>query len=176
MSARRAQNKGHGFKKGASSSNPDRIATKAGMRDRSTINRLRMYKHSGPIRNRDGKIVGGDFMMKDRTGNKKVTGATGRVAPNRRWFGNTRVIGQAELDQFREAMTEAVHDPYVASLRALGSHCPGSHHANPSHRVWVLLALGSIVAQILRRASPAQAPDGAALRAQAGEAYELAEH
>lgn len=135
MSARRAQNKGHGFKKGASSSNPDRIATKAGMRDRSTINRLRMYKHSGPIRNRDGKIVGGDFMMKDRTGNKKVTGATGRVAPNRRWFGNTRVIGQAELDQFREAMTEAVHDPYVASLRALGSHCPGSHHANPSHRV-----------------------------------------
>lgn len=27
-----------------------------------------------------------------------------RIAPNRRWFGNTRVVGQNELERFREAM------------------------------------------------------------------------
>lgn len=110
--ASRGQKSRHGFRKGASSSNPDRIATKSGQRDRSTINRLRMYKHSGPIRNRQGKIVGGDFMSRDMSGNRPAP-KVARIAPNRRWFGNTRVIGQAELDRFREAMTEAVHDPYV---------------------------------------------------------------
>ena len=114
--ARRGKGHNHGFKKGASSSNPDRIATKAGQRDKSTINRLRMYKNSGPVYNRAGKMVGGDFMAKDRSGNKPLDGKVNRIAPNRRWFGNTRVIGQSELDQFREAMTEAVHDPYVTVL------------------------------------------------------------
>lgn len=31
--------------------------------------------------------------------------STGRVAPDRRWFGNTRVIKQEELDKFREEMS-----------------------------------------------------------------------
>ena len=30
---------------------------------------------------------------------------TGRVAPDRRWFGNTRIIKQDELDKFREEMS-----------------------------------------------------------------------
>lgn len=30
---------------------------------------------------------------------------SGRVAPDRRWFGNTRVIKQEELDKFREEMS-----------------------------------------------------------------------
>jgi len=47
-----------GFKKGQSSSNPDRIAKKPGMRDRATINRLNMYKSGGrKIRDRKGKVV-----------------------------------------------------------------------------------------------------------------------
>lgn len=29
----------------------------------------------------------------------------GRVAPDRRWFGNTRIIKQEELDKFREEMS-----------------------------------------------------------------------
>jgi NGP1NT (NUC091) domain len=33
-------------------------------------------------------------MMNDRAGDHKITATTGRVAPDRRWFGNTRVIGQ----------------------------------------------------------------------------------
>jgi len=31
-----------------------------------------------------------------------------RIQPDRRWFGNTRVIGQKQLEQFREEMTAKV--------------------------------------------------------------------
>ena len=31
-----------------------------------------------------------------------------RIQPDRRWFGNTRVIGQKQLDQFREEMSSKV--------------------------------------------------------------------
>jgi len=43
-------------------------------------------------------------MSKDKAGNEEITATTGRVQPDRRWFGNTRVVGQKELDSFREAM------------------------------------------------------------------------
>ena len=43
--------------------------------------------------------------------------ATGRIAPDRRWFGNTRVVGQTELDKFREEMTSKVADPYSVVLK-----------------------------------------------------------
>ena len=44
------------------------------------------------------------FMMNDRAGDVKINAGTGRIAPDRRWFGNTRVVGAAELDKFREEM------------------------------------------------------------------------
>lgn len=31
-----------------------------------------------------------------------------RIQPDRRWFGNTRVIGQKQLEQFREEMSAKV--------------------------------------------------------------------
>lgn len=34
------------------------------------------------------------------------------MAPNRKWFGNTRVIGQKELDTFRDTMSTLKKDPY----------------------------------------------------------------
>ena len=43
--------------------------------------------------------------------------ATGRIQPDRRWFGNTRVVGQTELDKFREEMTDKVADPYSVVLK-----------------------------------------------------------
>ena len=43
--------------------------------------------------------------------------ATGRIAPDRRWFGNTRVVGQTELDKFREEMSDKVADPYSVVLK-----------------------------------------------------------
>ena len=39
------------------------------------------------------------------------------MQPDRRWFGNTRVIGQAELDRFRAEMSKQVNDPYQVVLR-----------------------------------------------------------
>lgn len=44
-------------------------------------------------------------------------GTVARVEPNRRWFGNTRVIGQTELEQFRNAVVDAKKDPYTFIMR-----------------------------------------------------------
>lgn len=40
-----------------------------------------------------------------------------RIQPDRRWFGNTRVIGQKQLDQFRTEMSVKVNDAYTVLLR-----------------------------------------------------------
>jgi len=115
---------GNGYKKRKSqfsSDNPNRTKPKKGsggnVRDKSTIQRIQMYKNGGAIRNAAGRVVGGTFMMKDRAGDRKIDSSTGRVAPDRRWFGNTRVIGQKELDKFREEMSVKNADPYSFVLR-----------------------------------------------------------
>jgi len=61
--------------------------------------------------------VGGQFMMGDRAGDTKITSSTGRIQPDRRWFGNTRVVGQTELDKFREEMGQSHADPYSIVLK-----------------------------------------------------------
>jgi len=48
--------------------------------------------------------VGGTLMMKDRAGDVAITAATGRIQPDRRWFGNTRVISQDDLDRWALGM------------------------------------------------------------------------
>ena len=113
-----------GFKKGGSSNNPDRIKDKGdtSKRDAATIRRLKMYK-SGKLeraggRTTQGTILGGDFLSRDKAGNEKITAATGRVAPDRRWFGNTRVVAPQQLDAFRDAVTARMHDPYAVLLNA----------------------------------------------------------
>ncbi|KAI9835381.1 MAG: GTPase required for pre-60S ribosomal subunit nuclear export and maturation [Sclerophora amabilis] len=40
-----------------------------------------------------------------------------RVEPNRKWFGNTRVIAQDALNSFREAMADRASDPYQVLLK-----------------------------------------------------------
>ena len=42
---------------------------------------------------------------------------TARVDPNRKWFGNTRVIAQDALSHFREAMGDKKNDSYQVLLR-----------------------------------------------------------
>jgi len=87
------------------------------MRSDETIKRLKMYTNGKAIRNKEGNIVGGAFMMGDRAGDTKITSATGRIAPDRRWFGNTRVVNPTELDKFREEMSDAAADPYSIVLK-----------------------------------------------------------
>ena len=89
---------------------------KNGHRSAATINRLNLYK-SRPIRNKQGRLIGGDFMMGDRAGDREITAETGRIAPDRRWFGNTRVVDPKQLDTFRQEMTEKVADPYSVVLK-----------------------------------------------------------
>jgi nuclear GTP-binding protein len=110
------------LKRSNASSKPNRMTPKgkandSNMRSADTINRLKMYNNGKAIRNKEGTIVGGQFMMKDRAGDTKITAATGRIAPDRRWFGNTRVVGQTELDKFREEMSSKVADPYSVVLK-----------------------------------------------------------
>ena len=79
------------------------------LRSQSTIKRLKMYS-ARPVRDTKGKLLGGAFMSKD------ISHST-RIAPNRKWFGNTRVVGQTELNQFRQALDTAAKDPYTVVLR-----------------------------------------------------------
>jgi nuclear GTP-binding protein len=85
-------------------------------RSAETVARLKMYNQR-PIRNKGGKVIGGQFLMADRAGDTEITAATGRIQPDRRWFGNTRLVDGKKLDEFRQQMTEAVADPYSVVLK-----------------------------------------------------------
>ena len=68
-----------------------------------------MYREK-PIRDREGNIVkAASFQSKD------VPEA--RIEPSRRWFSNTRVIGQDTLSEFRERLQLQAKDPYSVLLR-----------------------------------------------------------
>jgi nuclear GTP-binding protein len=68
-----------------------------------------MY-NSKPQRDRTGKVTSGQFMSKE------TAPGAGRVMADRRWFGNTRVIGQNELETFREELGRARDNPYQVVL------------------------------------------------------------
>ncbi|KAI9478727.1 MAG: NUC091 domain-containing protein [Benjaminiella poitrasii] len=79
-------------------------------RDAKKIKYINMLKGGKAIRNSQGKIVkAADFQSTEVK--------TARVAPNRKWFGNTRVIGQKALEDFRESLAAKVDDPYQVLLK-----------------------------------------------------------
>ena len=99
--------------KSMSSTNPDRPRTDMSMRDKSTINRLNMYKYGGKaIRNKRGKILQPAPFQ-----NRAKSGEMGRVEPNRKWFGNTRVISQNSLQKFQEEMGQVKNNPYKVIMK-----------------------------------------------------------
>jgi nuclear GTP-binding protein len=87
------------------------------VRSQETIKRLKMYVTGKAIRNKEGKVVGGSYLMKSRAGDTEITKATGKIAPDRRWFGNTRVVDPKQLDTFRREMAENKSDPYSIVLK-----------------------------------------------------------
>ena len=103
------------------STNPDRVLKRKDptgtMRTKATIRRLQMYRSPGLVRDRRGKVVDGDLLSKHKAGNKLIDGKMARIAPNRKWFGNTRVVGAKELDEFRAEMGKRVADPYTVILK-----------------------------------------------------------
>lgn len=69
-----------------------------------------MFKDGKARRNAAGDItVAASYQSRDAP--------VARIEPNRKWFGNTRVISQEALTSFREAVAERASDPYQVLLK-----------------------------------------------------------
>ncbi|KAL5333013.1 NUC091 domain-containing protein [Aspergillus crustosus] len=79
-------------------------------RDAKKVKHLNMLKDGKPRRDKEGNItVSASYQSRDAP--------VARVEPNRKWFGNTRVISQEALSTFREAVAERASDPYQVLLK-----------------------------------------------------------
>jgi len=121
--------------KGNHSMNPDRKVGAGGqnMRDRTTIKRLQMYRNFKPKRDSEGKITRPAIFQ-----NILKPGATSRVAPNRKWFGNTRVITQKALQNFQDEMGKVMKDPYKVVMRATNLPISLLNETSKNARVHIL--------------------------------------
>ncbi|KAH8581835.1 GTpase [Cryptosporidium sp. chipmunk genotype I] len=90
--------------KSSASTNPDRKLgenKKNGFyRTKNTINRLNMYNERGKLEKND-----------------RPSGTMVRIEPDRKWFGNTRVITQNKLETFREEASKVSSDPFSVVLK-----------------------------------------------------------
>nr|GEU94030.1 nuclear/nucleolar GTPase 2 [Tanacetum cinerariifolium] len=77
-------------------------------RTSATVRRLKMYK-TRPIRDAKGTILKHDLQSKELPST--------RIQPDRRWFGNTRTVGQKELEFFREELTTRLSSNYTVILK-----------------------------------------------------------
>ncbi|CAK9784268.1 NGP1NT-domain-containing protein [Cutaneotrichosporon oleaginosum] len=111
---------GHGRVKGKSASGSKlvgefatgvtRVKGENFYRDAKSASRVKMLNGGKAVRDRDGKIVkAAAFQSKEAE--------PGRVQPDKRWFGNTRVISQDALDHFRTALANHKNDPYSVLLK-----------------------------------------------------------
>jgi nuclear GTP-binding protein len=96
------------------SMNPDRVGGGVGKnkRDRATVKRLQMYRNFKPKRDSTGHIVSPAPFQ-----SRLTPGTVSRIEPNRRWFGNTRVITQSALQTFQDEMKKAMKDPYKVVMQ-----------------------------------------------------------
>ncbi|EZF25707.1 hypothetical protein H112_02020 [Trichophyton rubrum D6] len=79
-------------------------------RDAKKVKTLNMFKDGKAQRNASGKITkAASYQSRDKP--------SARIEPNRKWFGNTRVISQEALSSFREALAEKAADPYQVLLK-----------------------------------------------------------
>lgn len=81
-----------------------------GYRNAKKLKTLNMLKDGKAQRNAEGKITKAASYQ-----SREIPKA--RVEPNRKWFGNTRVISQDALDSFRQAVAERAADPYQVLLK-----------------------------------------------------------
>ncbi|PIO73352.1 hypothetical protein TELCIR_04679 [Teladorsagia circumcincta] len=125
----------HTFRGSNHSMNPDRPkdGKSTHLRSKATINRLRMYKSFKPIRDKDGTILKAAPFQ-----SWLKSGAVARVEPNRKWFGrwlfevekrlkhdhstcsilgNTRIVGQEQLQKFQENLGKVMRDPFQVVMK-----------------------------------------------------------
>ncbi|KAI5809762.1 nucleolar GTP-binding protein 2 [Peziza echinospora] len=79
-------------------------------RDAKKVKKLNILKEGKAIRNAQGDILKAASFQSRELPNA-------RIEPNRKWFGNTRVIAQDALQNFREAMAVKASDPYQVLLK-----------------------------------------------------------
>eukprot|EP00262_Sarcandra_glabra_P013480 TRINITY_DN3742_c1_g1_i1.p1 TRINITY_DN3742_c1_g1~~TRINITY_DN3742_c1_g1_i1.p1 ORF type:complete len:530 (-),score=100.74 TRINITY_DN3742_c1_g1_i1:140-1729(-) len=77
-------------------------------RSAATVRRLKMY-NTRPKRDRKGKILKHELQSKELPST--------RIQPDRRWFGNTRVVNQKELEFFREELQNRLSSSYNVILK-----------------------------------------------------------
>ncbi|CAF2055738.1 hypothetical protein Bca4012_098262 [Brassica carinata] len=77
-------------------------------RTSATVRRLKMYKTRAK-RTPGGKILSNEYQSKELPDT--------RIQPDRRWFGNTRVVNQKELEYFREEMKTKMSSNYNVILK-----------------------------------------------------------
>ncbi|KAL0951962.1 hypothetical protein HGRIS_008613 [Hohenbuehelia grisea] len=105
-------------------------------RNAKQVARIKMLNGGKPVRDKDGKIIQAAAFQKGEDETKP-----GRVQPDRRWFGNTRVISQTALDHFRTSLATKKDDPYSVLLRrnklpmALLDDAPNPNTRKRSHIV-----------------------------------------
>uniref|UniRef100_A0A7E4VBH1 Nucleolar GTP-binding protein 2 n=1 Tax=Panagrellus redivivus TaxID=6233 RepID=A0A7E4VBH1_PANRE len=81
-------------------------------RSKATINRLNMYKNFKAKRDKKGHIkTAAPFQAWHNAG------TVARVEPHRKWFGNTKVIGQEQLQKFQENLGKAINDPFQVVMK-----------------------------------------------------------
>ncbi|KAK4711615.1 hypothetical protein R3W88_006128 [Solanum pinnatisectum] len=88
-------------------SNRDVSAAKNGG-SAATVRRLKMY-NTRPKRNPQGHIIKHDLQSKELPST--------RIQPDRRWFDNTRVVNQKELEFFREELQTRLSSNYNVILK-----------------------------------------------------------
>ncbi|TYK01950.1 nuclear/nucleolar GTPase 2 [Cucumis melo var. makuwa] len=77
-------------------------------RSAATVRRLKMY-NTRPKRDRKGKVLKNDLQSNELPDT--------RIQPDRRWFGNTRVVNQKELEIFREELEKRMSSSYNVILK-----------------------------------------------------------
>ena len=81
-------------------------------RNAKQVKQLNIMKGGKPTRNKQGRIIkAADFQ------NRLASGTMARVQSNKQYWTNTRVIGQKELSDFRDAMKDKMDDSYTVLLK-----------------------------------------------------------
>ncbi|CAF5209154.1 unnamed protein product, partial [Rotaria magnacalcarata] len=100
------------LKNRTSSKNTTGSINGAKIRSQSTVKRLQMYRGGKPKRDPSGRIV-----KKALYQESLPSGTQARVAPNRQWFNNSRVVTQNALQKFQEALSKTMADPYQVVMK-----------------------------------------------------------
>jgi len=106
-----------GINRSQHSMNPERstegLKGVAKPRTKGTIKRLQMYRNFKAKRDKSGKILTPAPFQ-----GWVPSGTMARVEPNRKWFDNTRVIGQNALQKFQEELGKSIKNPYDIVMKS----------------------------------------------------------